>query len=603
MEKISTYYNSLNEMKCQGFGYMLALFIIQTYSEDIPCEERYNRGMTQGEALDILKTGANVFLTGEPGSGKTHTLNAYIAWLKEHGIEPAITASTGIAATHIGGMTIHAWSGIGVLDHLSPYDLDRIASKEQVVRRIQKTQVLIIDEISMLSADTLSMVDRVMSTIRRDANAFGGVQVVFCGDFFQLPPITRGGRTTAFAYTAEEWKRATTLTCYLTEQHRQEDEEYLSLLKRIRAGAFTDEDIQALSARAVSVAQVSDVPLLFTHNTDVDALNQERLDALPGAGHSYAMEEEGSPALLDGLKRGCLSPQTLVLKKGAVVMCTRNNPVQGYANGTVGSVTGFARGSRDPVIMTIDGRELTVSKAQWVIENEGKVRARIEQIPLRLAWAITVHKSQGMSLDSAAIDLSKSFEYGQGYVALSRVRTLEGLHVLGWNDRARLIHPEVMHVDARLYEESLAAEAAFETLRAEGDLPVMHNNFILACGGTLNAVTGTRAKKKTTHEETLALLASGMPLSEVAKTRKLTVSTVADHAQKLIESRRIDAALLLSAIPAKLVASLPDIHTAFEKHGSEKLAPAYHELFGKYSYDDLKIARVLFEVPSETEVR
>src|SRR5882757_6370875 len=133
--------------------------------------------MTQAQALDILKTGANVFLTGEPGSGKTHTLTSYISWLKAHGIEPAITASTGIAATHVGGMTIHSWSGIGILERLDPEDLDRISSKEHVAKRIQKTKVLIIDEISMLSAGALAMVDAVAREVRHDTRAFGGMQV------------------------------------------------------------------------------------------------------------------------------------------------------------------------------------------------------------------------------------------------------------------------------------------------------------------------------------------------------------------------------------------------------------------------------------------
>ncbi|MDO8518162.1 MAG: AAA family ATPase, partial [bacterium] len=145
--------------------------------------------MTQSEALTILKTGANVFLTGEPGAGKSHTVNEFTRGLRERGIEPAITASTGIAATHIGGMTIHSWSGIGIKRFLSQYDLDRIASTEHVVKRIRRTKILIIDEVSMLSPDTLGMVDAVCREVLQSSNAFGGLQVVLVGDFFQLPPI------------------------------------------------------------------------------------------------------------------------------------------------------------------------------------------------------------------------------------------------------------------------------------------------------------------------------------------------------------------------------------------------------------------------------
>ena len=147
--------------------------------------------MTQKEALSILKTGANVFLTGEPGSGKTHTINEYVAYLRERGIEPAVTASTGIAATHIGGMTIHSWSGIGIKTSLDAYELDKLGSSEYLAKRIGRAKILIIDEVSMLSAGTLSMVDAVCREVRRNPEPFGGLQVIFVGDFFQLPPIVR----------------------------------------------------------------------------------------------------------------------------------------------------------------------------------------------------------------------------------------------------------------------------------------------------------------------------------------------------------------------------------------------------------------------------
>src|SRR5665213_1872732 len=177
--------------------------------------------MTQGEALDILKTGANVFLTGEPGSGKTHTVNAYVAWLRSHDIEPAITASTGIAATHISGLTIHSWSGIGINESLSEQMLDLIASKEHVARRIQKAKVLIIDEVSMLSGEVLEMADRVCREVKRSDTPFSGMQVVLVGDFFQLPPIAKGRREVSFAFESPSWRGLNPIPCYLTEQHRQ----------------------------------------------------------------------------------------------------------------------------------------------------------------------------------------------------------------------------------------------------------------------------------------------------------------------------------------------------------------------------------------------
>ncbi len=164
--------------------------------------------MTQEQALDVLKTGGNVFLTGEPGAGKTFVINQYIAWLEACGLKVAVTASTGIAATHIGGMTIHSWSGIGARDTLTRYDLDQIAAKEKVVARIKKTSVLVIDEISMLDGVLLDMLNVICRTIRQSAEPFGGMQVVFVGDFYQLPPITRQGDIMRYAFLSRAWEEA-----------------------------------------------------------------------------------------------------------------------------------------------------------------------------------------------------------------------------------------------------------------------------------------------------------------------------------------------------------------------------------------------------------
>ncbi|MCU0678233.1 MAG: AAA family ATPase, partial [Candidatus Pacebacteria bacterium] len=174
--------------------------------------------MNQARALEILKTGANVFLTGEPGAGKTYVINQYIAWLEACGLSVAVTASTGIAATHIGGMTIHSWSGAGARDTLTQYDLDQIVSREATVKRVKKAKVLVIDEISMLDGKLLDMVDVICRTIRQRKDAFGGLQVIFVGDFFQLPPVTRQGDMMRYAFESRAWLEARPLVCYITEQ-------------------------------------------------------------------------------------------------------------------------------------------------------------------------------------------------------------------------------------------------------------------------------------------------------------------------------------------------------------------------------------------------
>ncbi|MDP3697026.1 MAG: AAA family ATPase, partial [Candidatus Taylorbacteria bacterium] len=203
--------------------------------------------MTQEIALSILKTGKNVFLTGEPGSGKTHTINRYVAYLKEHGIDPAITASTGIAATHIGGMTIHSWSGIGIKKELSPADFGRVVSLRRASARVKKAGVLIIDEISMLDAKTINLIDTVCRAIKRSQEPFGGIQVVLVGDFFQLPPVRREDEEPyKFAFESEAWMSANLSVCYLTEQYRQSDPKFLGVLSAIRSGQVLQEHRQCL---------------------------------------------------------------------------------------------------------------------------------------------------------------------------------------------------------------------------------------------------------------------------------------------------------------------------------------------------------------------
>ncbi len=468
--------------------------------------------MTQEEALTILKTGANVFLTGEPGSGKTHTVNQYIAYLREHDIEPSITASTGIAATHVGGMTIHSWSGIGIKKTLSPYELDALASRESLVKRLTAAQVLIIDEISMLDAQVLDSVDRILRTLRQRDASFGGIQVVLVGDFFQLPPIAeRGGEPARFAFEARSWHNANPIVCYLSEQHRQDDGAYLATLAAIRRGDVGDEVYTHLETRKVGENfKQKEVTRLYTHNADVDRMNQDELSRIDGETKTYKMESIGNAKLVEGLVKNCMSPQNLDLKVGATVMFTKNNFEVGFVNGTLGTVTSYDNYSGLPVVEMTGGKTITVETMEWAVEDSGKILAKVIQVPLRLAWAITVHKSQGMSLDMAHMDLTRAFEYGQGYVALSRVRTMEGLYLRGLNARALEVHPQVLSVDQIFRDNSSAAVNEFQSLPLR-DIKEMQEKFILVHGGKLEV-------KKEKKEKVVEMSEGKKKLEELRKT-------------------------------------------------------------------------------------
>lgn len=320
----------------------------------------------------------------------------------------------------------------------------------------------------MLSGATLSLVDAVCRRIKQNPQPFGGLQVVFVGDFFQLPPVMKREEPRSpqltllkeapiarFAYDAQGWKQASPIVCYLTEQHRQDDTNFLTLLSAIRRNVFDNSHLRTLQTRKIEYTDApKGVPKLFSHNADVDRVNDEVLAKLSGDSRAYTMTTHGPSALVSTIQRGCLSPMELRLKVGASVMFTKNNQKEGFVNGTLGIVERFDRESGYPIIRTRGGKIISAQPMDWALEEHDETRAKITQVPLRLAWAITVHKSQGMSLDEAVVDLKGVFEFGQGYVALSRVRRLSGLHLLGWNARAFQVHPEVLAQDVLFRSQS-----------------------------------------------------------------------------------------------------------------------------------------------------
>ncbi len=551
--------------------------------------------MTQGEALTILKTGANVYLTGSPGSGKTHTINEFIGWLRASGIEPSITAATGIAATHVGGMTLHSWSGIGVSESLSRADVDRIAGKEHVARRIQKAKVLIIEEISMLSAATFEMADAVCREVRRVDKPFGGLTVILVGDFFQLPPIARN-RGVAFAYASPVWKDLHLFTCYLTEQYRQDDSEFLDILSAIRSGRVEEVHHELLMARSAAPAELpSDAPKLFSHNVDVDRINADELAKLPGPSKKFQMTSKGKDSLVEGLMRGCLSPETLELKEGAAVMFTKNSPQGRFVNGTLGVIIDFDAGGM-PIVETKDGMHVSTDPMEWQVEEQGKVRASISQIPLRLAYAMTVHKSQGMSMDAAVMDLSRAFEYGQGYVALSRVRRLSGVYLTGLNARALEVHPEILKKDQDFRSASEAAREAFAHM-PEAEKLAMQKKFVKAMGGAwADGAVSRQTRGKVLAglparlAETLQTVRDAKSLKDAAKARGLVASTIVKHLEELQEAGKLARTDFAHLVQPGI---LDEVHEAIMMASGDKLSPIFHALGGRHSFETIRLVRLM----------
>ena len=555
--------------------------------------------MTQAEALDILKMGKNVFLTGAAGSGKTHVLREFILWLKDNNIGTAITASTGIAATHLGGTTIHAWSGLGVRDKLSEQDIDALEELQYLWKRYEGTQVLIIDEISMLHHFRLDLLDRLARAFKRSDSPFGGMQVVVCGDFFQLPPVTRYGEPEArFAYASKAWSLMNPRVCYLEEQHRQSDDMLLSLLNAIRGGEVEEGTLSSLEEcyqREISLPV--EPTRLSTHNENVDAINEAELKKIKTPERRYMMNSRGKQGLVDTLKKSCLAPEELVLKVGARVMFVKNNYDKGYVNGTLGIVDGFDDfGS--PRVKT-QSKVIEVGVESWKIEEDGKVKAEISQLPLRLAWAITIHKSQGMSLDAAEIDLSRSFAPGMGYVALSRVRSLAGLKLLGFNHRALEIHPEVIQKDAEFRSISKKAVRLLEDMGRD-EINAVQEGYVARYS------RGARAESEEedipTHHKTRDFIKEKLTLEEIAQVRGLKIDTIISHIERLQEegeNLEIDYLKPTDFAPKKMKAVRKAFSESRKKNGDLRLAPVKFALEREgyeLSYEELRLLKLFVEI-------
>jgi ATP-dependent exoDNAse (exonuclease V) alpha subunit len=408
--------------------------------------------MTQEEAFEILVSGKNALITGQAGTGKTYLLAKFIEYLKKKHIPVAITASTGIAATHLGGVTIHSWCGMGIRDVITAAEIKKLFNRNKsAVKRIQEAEVLIIDEVSMLHAHQLDMINEICCRIRTGLGPFGGLQVVLCGDFFQLPPVSRTKNRGDFVNLSNAWEQMDPTICYLEKQYRQsENNDLYRLLNEIRESRVTEESCQLLEERLNHGFDDGIIPTkLYTHNTSVDEYNIKRLAMLEETESTFVMAEGGDDFVVGQMKKGCLAPETLKLKVGAVVMFVSNNFAKGYVNGTTGTIIGFDDKEGYPIVQTFRGDEIVAAPIRWGAE-EVDFDAWIEQVPLRLAWAITIHKSQGMTLDYAEIDLSRAFTYGLGYVALSRVRSLEGLSLLGYNQMSLLVSNEAKDLDNML---------------------------------------------------------------------------------------------------------------------------------------------------------
>lgn len=417
----------------------------------------------QQHVLQRILAGQSVFVYGPAGTGKTQLVRALRVLLPAHRRRTTfVTAMTGIAATHISGTTFHSFAGIGLGNQSLEDMIRRLYSKrpssKQAKLRWQSATMLIIDEISMMSAALFEAMNQLAQTLRNNDRPWGGIQLVFSGDFLQLPPVR--GR---FCFQASSWHTSVTTMSLQTIYRQQKDLGYQQLLQRLRLGHLCDRDYETL-LRCVDRQWQGDVQptRLYPHRRTVETQNHQKLRQLPGEERVFRARFTGRKQHRAALETSCLAPTELRLKVGAQVLLLQNlSTEEGLVNGALGLITRFISPTEDeqdgdeyPEVRFHNGTTRVLTPGEWRLEMGDRLLASVTQIPCCLGWNLTIHKAQGLSLDRIVVDLRHVFEQGQAYVALSRVRQLQGLSLVQtFPKRSVRAHTEALRFDALVRTE------------------------------------------------------------------------------------------------------------------------------------------------------
>lgn len=385
------------------------------------CEEQIN-------ALNQLNSGENVFLTGQAGSGKSFLIREFI---KEMGLKDfPILASTGAAAVLVGGRTFHSFFGLGLLEG-GPEKVKEKAFKDgKLKKRLSQIEGIIIDEISMIGGEVLNVAEEIARHHRGNNHPFGGLRVIAIGDFAQLPPISKtNSRDWCFKHSV--WERTQFQMAYLKSNHRTEDPDFLKVLNYVREGIFNQEVGQFLQAKTKRHDENASGVRLFPFRKQSEDYNLYQLNKIKSDELVIPTIFWGENLKVDKLKHNFPFPEELKLKIGAEIIFTQNDPQKRWINGTQGKVVDFQ--SHKFVIEKKNGRDVTVDKVQFdFLNGDGEIVVSAVQYPLALGYATTIHKSQGATLDELWCDLGRLWEPGQAYVALSRLKTSQGLNLIKW---------------------------------------------------------------------------------------------------------------------------------------------------------------------------
>ena len=437
----------------------------------------------QKNAFDKYVNGDNVFVTGPGGSGKSMLITKIYQHALKNNKEIQVTALTGCATILLNccAKTIHSWAGIGLGNASLETYIDKIHRTKNVKGAWQKINVLIVDEVSMLSQKLFELLNNIGKIIRRNPKPFGGIQLIFCGDFYQLPPVGNFDEVESRQYCFEsmEWDKVFPLKNQIEfiKIFRQSDPEYIDILNQIREGKIkkkTNVLLSQLVGREKDVSLIIEPTKIYPLRSKVDSLNYKKMGDLTGDVYTYEMVSQTGLDIigkdveirkkfsnldiemeLKSMSNNLMCDSTIQLKVGAQVMCIINIlKLEGeleLCNGSQGIVESICKISGFPIIQFNNGIKRTMMVHTWKSDKIPGIG--ISQIPLILAWAITIHKSQGSSMDVADIDIGKDiFENGQSYVALSRVKSLKGLYLSGYNSSKIFVHKKAREFYERLHE-------------------------------------------------------------------------------------------------------------------------------------------------------
>lgn len=421
-------------------------------------EQTTNLSPEQIEIFERIKNKENVFMTGPGGSGKTFLIREIYNWYTQREIKNIqVCALTGCAAVLLqcNAKTIHSWAGIGIANGDALNLINNVAFNKFKRKRWLNVDILVIDEVSMLSNKLLTILDGIAKKVRKNSLPFGGIQILFSGDFYQLPPVGNAGEpeTSEFCFESPIWDTLFHKQISLKQIFRQTDQSYASILNQIREGRLNKSSYERLMSRCIPCEDDTILPTkILPRRHDVNRINEREMKSLDNQERKFEMQvvktfsedtkicinPEQIRTDLENLKNNLMAEKELTLKVGAQVMCIVNMDTEGtnpVVNGSRGVVIDFTEAGI-PIVKFKCGLVKTINYHIWELEGEMEMKKGygIKQIPLILAWAITIHKSQGSTLELAEIDIGNGiFECGQSYVALSRVKDIDGLYLRSFN--------------------------------------------------------------------------------------------------------------------------------------------------------------------------